>query len=78
MLWSQRKRVKLPRRSDACAVQPEAPKDADVKDRIALRSQDFLPSRGSEDLAAALVLLQATFALSVSGRLPQTGQPTPA
>jgi hypothetical protein len=25
-----------------------------------------------------LVLLQATFALSMSGRLPQTGQPTPA
>jgi hypothetical protein len=46
--------VKLPRRSDACAVQPEAPKDADVKDRIALRSQDLLPVEGSEDLAAAL------------------------
>ena len=46
--------MKLPRRSDACAVQPEALKDADVKDRIALRSQDLLPSRGSEDLAAAL------------------------
>jgi hypothetical protein len=46
--------VKLPRRSDACAVQPEALKDADVKDRIALRSQDLLPSRGSEHLAAAL------------------------
>jgi hypothetical protein len=45
--------VKLPRRSDACAVQPEAPKDADVKDRIALRSQDLLPVEGSEDLAAA-------------------------
>jgi hypothetical protein len=46
--------VKLPRRSDACAVQPEALKDADVKDWIALRSQDLLSSRGSEDLAAAL------------------------
>ena len=46
--------MKLPWRSDTCAVQPEALKDADVKDRIALRSQDLLPSRGSEDLAAAL------------------------
>src|SRR5919106_3475330 len=27
---------------------------------------------------AALVLLQATFALFMSGRLPETGQPTPA
>lgn len=46
--------MKLPQRSDARAVQPEAPKDADVKDRIALRSQGLLPVEGSEDRAAAL------------------------